>query len=118
MILEILVLLLLSTSIAIAGQIFYKKALSKIKTDTYLDFIKTALGSYKIWIGFCCIATGIAIWMMALSQGDLNFIKSLDSMQYILLLFAARIFLSEKIDKNKLLGTLFVAFGIILVVIS
>jgi uncharacterized membrane protein len=61
---------------------------------------------------------GLAVWIIALAQGDLSIVFCLGSMQYVLILFGAHFFLGEKIDRMKLMGTLLVAFGIILITLS
>jgi len=114
----ILTLVLVAELIMFAGQLLYKKTLNKIKEGRYLDFLKKALTSYKIWIGFFCITFGIIIWLIALSFTELNFIYSLDSFMYVIALFGSRIFLGEKIDRHKIAGTLLIVLGLILVVMS
>lgn len=116
--LKIIVIVLIAGILSLAGQIFYKKSLNAIRARKYLNFLKKALSSPLIWLGFVCIAVSLIVTLVALSLADLNIVYLLDSMSYILTLAAARIFLSEKIDRNKLTGTLFVVFGIILVAVS
>ena len=114
--LEVIALILFSGLFDLTGQIFYKKSLNVIKTRRYLDFMKTALSSPKIWLGFSCMGISIIVWLIALAQTELSIAYSLYSMESILTLIGARIFLSEKIDRNKLAGTLLVVLGILLVV--
>ena len=116
--LEIIALILVSEVLGIAGQILYKKKLNKIDDEKYSVFLKTVLSSPMIWLGFFSIAAGIIIWLIALAKTELNIAYSLDSLQYIITPFAAWFFLAEKIDKNKIIGTLFVFGGIILVAVS
>lgn len=118
MLILILVLLLVSDVFGIAGQIFYKKALNKVNTKKYLDFLKRALSSPLIWLGFFSIAINIIVGLAAVSLGQLSFVNSLDSMDYVLLLFASRLFLGEKIDRDKLIGTILVVIGIVFVAMS
>jgi uncharacterized membrane protein len=61
---------------------------------------------------------GLVSWIFALAQGDLSLVFSLGSLQYVLILFGAHIFLGEKIDRMKFLGTFLVVFGIILITMS
>jgi len=60
----------------------------------------------------------LIIWLMALAQGDLSLVYPLGSIQFILILFSAHIFLNEKIDKMKLIGTFLVVLGIVFITIS
>ena len=116
--LKIIILLILSDLLGLAGQIFYKKKLNNINTKKYKNFLKTSLSSSKIWAGFSCIGVSIIIWLMALSMYDLNIVYSLGSINYIMTLGASKIFLGEKIDKSKIIGTILVCAGIVFVVMS
>jgi uncharacterized membrane protein len=58
------------------------------------------------------------LWLIALAQGDLSLVFPIGSIQYIFVLFSAHIFLNEKIDRMKLIGTFLVVAGIILITIS
>jgi undecaprenyl phosphate-alpha-L-ara4N flippase subunit ArnE len=71
-----------------------------------------------ILLGLFCLAVGLIFWIAALSQAALSIVFVLGSMQYILILIASRFFLGEKIDRMRLLGTLFIAAGITLVALS
>ena len=61
---------------------------------------------------------GVVLWLVALAQNNLSLMYPLGSMQYLLTLLAARIFLGEKIDRPKLAGTFLVVSGIILIATS
>ena len=118
---KIISLILLSEVWHTAGQIFYKKATPQLKTSkprdikSYLTFLEEALRLPRIWWGLISLGIGVVFWLMALAQGDLSLVYPLGSIQYLLTLFAARIFLDEKIDRLKLAGTLLVVLGIALI---
>ena len=99
----------------ISCQIFLKHNINKIRSATTMEFMKCAIKSPLIWLSFFLIGITLIFWVIALAQDDLTVINSIDSMSYILALIGARIFLSERIYKNKILGTLFIIFGIILI---
>ena len=107
-----------------AGQIFLKKATNQLEAPalrnlkSYLSFLAKTLQLPGIWLGLASLTIGIILWLMALAQGELSAVYPIGSLQYILTLIAARIFLHEKIDGMKLAGTLCVILGIILIVKS
>jgi len=121
---KIILLVLLSEIFVAVGQIFFKKTTNTI--DSYslkrlhiqIRFLNEVLTKPLIWAGFLSMAIGLLIWLIALAQGDLSLVFSIGSLQFILTLISAHIFLNEKIDKMKLLGTFLVVFGIILITIS
>lgn len=120
----IILLILLAEICGVAGQILFKKTINNLDAPnmrshiSYLLFLKNVLRVPAVWIGFCFVGLGISIWLIALAQADLSLVFPIDSMQYIITLVAARIFLGEKIDRMKLGGTLLVMAGIALVAIS
>ena len=108
-----------------AGNILFKKTANRLETPsfkksyrTYFAFIQSALAMPAVWLGIGSMAIALVIWLMALAQSDLSLVFALGSMQYILILFASRFFLSERMDRKRVLGTLLIAAGIGLVAIS
>lgn len=124
MTLKVVLLIIFGEIWGIAGQIFYKKAVSKIATPnlrsfaSYMAFVRKVMADPKIWLGLIFISCGLAIWLVALAQADLSLAFPVDSMHYLMTLVMANIFLGEKINKLKVIGTLFVIGGIILVAFS
>ncbi len=121
---KIVFLILLAEIFTAIGQILFKKTTNMLKrhslrsVDTHISFLRDVFGKPSIWIGFFSMAVGLVIWLIALANGELSLVFSIGSLQYILILFLAHIFLDEKIDSMKLLGTLLVIFGIILITMS
>jgi drug/metabolite transporter (DMT)-like permease len=104
-----------------AGQLLFKKSANALpilpgaRWRDYGVFLKKVIRLPGILMGLGCLAIGLIFWLIALSQAALNVVFVLGSMQYILILIASRIFLGEKIDGMRFLGTLFIATGITLV---
>jgi uncharacterized membrane protein len=121
---KVILLILFSELWGTAGQIFYKIGLRDIETPSlrdhrsYIGFLKKVALTPAIWAGLGFRVGGLIIWLMVLAQANLSFAFPMDSMYYILTMVAARIFLSEKIDRLKLAGTILVISGIIIVAIS
>ena len=107
-----------------AGQILFKKGTNRLlrphlrSLASYLGFTKKILLMPAIWLGFASMALGLFIWLMALSRADLSLVFPLGSLQYILTLVSARLFLNEKIDRMKLVGTFLVVVGIVVISFS
>ena len=121
---KVVILVLLAEIAAAAGQILFKKGTGGLdrqnfkKFRAYLQFIKDILGMPVIWWGLLLMATGLLFWLMALSGSDLSVVFPLGSMQYILILLGSKIFLDEKIDPMKLLGTFSIIAGITAIALS
>ena len=113
------ILLVLAAEIAVtAGQILFKKGTGRLghqnfKTfRTYFEFAKKILEIPVIWLGLLLMSLGLFFWLVALAGSDLSIVFPLGSIQYVLVLFASQLFLKEKIDRKKLIGTLLVMVGI------
>ena len=122
--LKVFLLILLSELWGIAGQIFYKKTVNRLETPnlrdigSYMKFLKGVVTARSTWIGVFFILGGLATWLTVLAQANLTIAFPVDSIQYIVTLIAAHIFLGEKINRLKVVGTFLVVCGIILVAMS
>lgn len=118
---KIIFVIIISEIFTSAGHIFFKKSTNELEQGSlrgisdHVSFLRGILNKPAIWIGLLMMSIGLAVWILALSGGDLSLVFPIGSIQYVFTLFAAKIFLGEKIDKMKALGTLFVVLGIILI---
>lgn len=121
---KVILLILFAELWGTAGQIFYKKSADKIEIPdlhslrSFLTFAGNTFKVPTIWLGLIFISVGLMIWLTALAQSPLSIAFPIDSMQYILTLIAAHIFLGEKINFHKVMGTLLIVGGIVLVAVS
>ena len=122
--LKIVFLILLSAILISIGQVFFKKGVTPLETPdlrragSYGKFIRNVFATPMIWLGFAAIGSGIVVWLVALAQTQLSIAFPIDSLQYLVILIIARIFLGEVIDRMKLAGTIFVVAGICLISMS
>lgn len=121
---KIILLVLLSESITVIGQICFKKSTNSIGTfDMHnggdrIRFLLKIFTKPYLWTGILAMIIGLIVWLLAIAQGDLSLVFPIGSLQYILILFLAHKFLGEKIDRMKFIGTLLVMVGIALMSIS
>ena len=100
-IIKVILLILLSEICNVTGQIFFKKGTNAIDAGQmrgvagHIGYIKNALSANYIWLGFSFQVLCVATWLVALAQADLSFVFPAGSIQYILILFGAHIFLGE-----------------------
>ena len=123
-VIKLILLILLWAVLISAGQILFKKGVAPLGTPhlaslrSYLKFIGAVLRTPRIWLGFVCIGSGIATWLIALAHMELSVAFPINSLHYLTILIAARLFLGETWDGKKILGTFLVIGGIVLVSIS
>jgi drug/metabolite transporter (DMT)-like permease len=121
---KIILLVLLSESITVVGQILFKKSTNTIGAYNLRNgserarFLSEVFARPQLWLGVVVMTAGLVVWLLAIAQGDLSLVFPIGSLQYILILFLAHKFLGEKIDKMKLIGTLLVMVGIVLMSVS
>jgi len=125
MTLAILFILFFCELFSAASQIFFKKVADQnglhhplIHIKDYVHFAAGTLKHPLAWAGLGIMILSTILWLMALSMGDLSLIFPLGSIQYILVLVGSKFFLSEKIDTLRLLGTVLIMSGIIVITIS
>lgn len=116
----IVFLIFLTSVFDTLNQLFLKSAINSLQLNVnsikkILGFILRLILLPRIWIGFlfCCLS--LTVWLFVLSKADLNFAFSADSMHYILIAFACRLFLKEKVGFQRWIGTLLIVIGIILI---
>lgn len=107
-----------------AGQLLFKKSANAFPAAqggglrAYGIFLKNVVRRPGILLGLFCLAVGLIFWLVALSRAPLSVVFVLGSMQYVLILIASRIFLAEKIDRRRFLGTILISIGIALVALA
>ena len=121
---KLLALIFLAEVLTAMGQLLFKKSTNTLdiyslgEANNHFRFLTEVLAKPSVWLGAVSMAAGLVVWLAALAQGELSLVFSIGSLQYILILFLARIFLGEKLDAPKVIGTLLVMFGIILITLS
>ena len=117
-------IILLGESFTTFGQVIYKKNMNRLNVgelksmNSYFWFMRDVLRLPGIWLGALSTAIGLIFWLVALSRFDLSFVFSAGSILYVLTLLASRVFLNEKIDKWKLIGTFLIIIGIIAIALG
>ena len=121
---KIIVLIFLAQILDTAGQIFFKKGSVIFESSdirSLSSYLKLAISVFKlpeIWAGFALMAVGMVSWLAALAGADISKAIPISSIQYLLVMLGSAFFLREKICREKIIGTLLITVGIILIAIS
>ncbi len=107
-----LLLVLLSEICAVAGQLFFKRAMTLPDSATRAKFLAIFLA------GIAVMALNFFLWLGLLSKFNLSFLYPFDALNRILLLLGASVFLREKMTPSLWLGVLLISGGVALVVAS
>ena len=121
---SILLLIALTSACDTISQLCLKSSINSLNVSlsprlgAILRFIFRLVMIPRVWIGALVSIISLCIWLFVLSQVDLNFAFSADSMHYIFIAFASGFFLKEKVGFKRWLGTILIVAGIVLVSMS
>ena len=71
-----------------------------------------------VLLGLLTIIAVMGVWQLVLAHAELSMAFPLDSIQYIIILFSSYIFLGERINRDRIIGTAFIIGGIVLVALK
>jgi drug/metabolite transporter (DMT)-like permease len=115
-----IVYILISVLGGAAGQVLLKKGMSGIGPLTLtLDHLTGILWIFAtnpyIVVGLGIYGLSTVFWLTALSHVDLSYAYPFASLSYIVMLIASRGLFDENISPLRLLGTIVVGLGVLLI---
>jgi undecaprenyl phosphate-alpha-L-ara4N flippase subunit ArnE len=105
------ILILLTISFTVTGQILMKKGMP---TTGNLD-IRNIFSSPVLLAGALCYVIGFFSWLQVLNILPLSIAYPSSSASFIIVIFASAIFLGEPLNAFKLFGALFIFGGVFLI---
>lgn len=112
--------ILISVITGAVGQVMLKKGMTtlgplviSIKEIPSL-VLKIATNPF-IFFGLAIYVGGILFWLVALSRVDLSFAYPFASLSYVLMFLASWIFLNEQITMLRIIGSVVIILGVIIV---
>lgn len=103
------------------GEVLIAKAmrqLGEIATLRLSELVKIIwrVGTNKFFvIGFVLMTLNFVVFLVLLSLADLSLVMPLTALGFVIKTFGAKIFLKEKISRERLIGTLLVCAGVALI---
>jgi drug/metabolite transporter (DMT)-like permease len=99
------------------GQVSWKLGMNQAGQLAALNFasLSTVLLNPYVLLGFVMYGLSAFFWLIALSKKDLSFVYPFISLTYILVLVLSSLVLKESIGANKLVGTLIIIVGLIII---
>lgn len=110
-------IILIGVTLASIGQVSWKlgmNELGEITSYNPTNLLAITLNPY-IFFGFIMYGLGTIFWLVALSKKDLSFVYPFISVTYILVLVLSNLVLKESIGLNKIVGTLAIIIGLIII---
>lgn len=102
-----LLLVLVSESTTIAGQVFFKHAMRNRETP--------GVHARSLTIGVFSMAIGFFVWLALLGRHDVSYLFAFDGLNRIILVIAASIFLKERATIRIWIGVLLISAGVMIV---
>jgi len=124
MTLKVFILVLVAEACSAGMHVLFKRGVNTLDTGgisgirQYLRFVGGVLKHPTIWAGLLVVACGMAVWLLVLAHAELSLAFPLDSIQYIFILLASSLLLGERVNRERVLGTVFIIAGIVLVAIQ
>lgn len=112
--------ILISVLTTTAGQLLLKKGMNilgsvTLSFDQLLPTIWKMATNLYVLIGFLILLGSNVFWLAALSRVELSYAYPFVSISYVIMLVASWIMFDEKITLSRLLGTIVIGIGILLI---
>ncbi|MDR3258455.1 MAG: EamA family transporter [Fusobacteriaceae bacterium] len=96
-----IMLIIISSICACIGQLFWKLSITN--------------GMWILLLGFSFYGIGALVMLIAYKFGNLSVLQPMLSINYILSIFLARIFLNENITIARIIGIIIIIIGVIFI---
>jgi len=112
-----IVIIIIGIIFAAVGQVSWKLGMNQAGQLATLDLttLSTVLLNPYVLLGFVMYGLSTIFWLIALSKKDLSFVYPFISLTYVLVLVLSSLVLKESIGVNKLVGTLIITVGLIII---
>ena len=111
----ILVVLLSSIALAVAGQVLFKTGMNRVGRIGHGARPLWRAGLVPVFCGFVAYGASMVLWLFALSRVELSFAFPFVSLSYVGIILVARFALGERIDRRRVLGSILIVTGVIVV---
>ena len=106
------------------GELFLKKGMNEIGTFDFAavsaiapTLLKIAANPY-IWIGMIGFVGGSVFWLSVISRAPLSLAYPMLSLSYVIVVIESWIFLNEGLHPLRVIGSLVIILGVVLVSLS
>ncbi len=115
-----IIYILISVLTSTIGQLLLKKGMNDMGSITLSanQFLSTTwkmLTNPYVFIGLAIYFAGTIFWLAALSRLDLSYAYPFASLSYVIMLVASWLMFGEKITLSRLLGTIVIGIGVLLI---
>jgi drug/metabolite transporter (DMT)-like permease len=101
-----------------AGNVLLSMSMKEIGTQAWWPTLVRAVEMPHLWVGFGLLALSFALFAAALSWADLTFVLPAISVEVVVNVLSAEIFLQEAITGLRWAGVILISTGVVLVLRS
>ena len=115
---NVILIILIGILFASLGQVLLKigmNAVGSINTIAYSDIVSIFSNLYII-LGLLMYGLSAVFWLIALSQKDLSYVYPFISLTFIIVLFLSYFVLKEQIGTARIIGTIIIVGGLMIIV--
>lgn len=111
---------LISILLGSSGQYLLKVGVNKFSRESFREnsittIIKEIFQNFYLWGGISAYALSMLFWLYVLSQMELSKAYPLASIGYIITMLLGFFLLNESFNLIKIIGALFIVFGVIFI---
>lgn len=112
-------LILISLSFTVSGQILQKIGVEKALTiPGNTPYLLRIIRQREIWWAAASLVIGAMVWLLVLQRMDVSKAFPLLSLDFVLVILVSRYYLQETVSCSRWLGTALISLGILLVSIA
>jgi multidrug transporter EmrE-like cation transporter len=119
---SVILIVLICAALGVAGQLLMKKGMNNIGIvnvkDVFSLKVLPILFEKYVFVGILVYVVSSLLWLVALSQEELNFIYPLIAVGYIITAILSKFLFSESLSMFRFLGILLICGGVYLIVIK
>jgi len=118
--LPVFALLITASVLTITGEVLLKLGMNAVSQRVGAfslapDVLWTTFTDWRVILGFGLVFGGSLFWLGVISRVNLSFAYPLLALNYVLILIPSRFLLGETITPLKLLGSIVVVIGVIII---
>jgi len=114
---NVIIIILIGITFASVGQIFWKIGMNNVGpiTNYAPSTIIAIFLNPHILSGLAMYGLGTVFWLIALSKKDLSFVYPFIALTFIIVLTLSNVILKENIGIYRIIGTIIIIFGLLLI---
>ena len=115
---DVLIIILIGITFASLGQISWKWGMNieGAVTEFNLDTLTSMMLNPYVVLGVIMYGLGMLCWLVSLSRKDLSYVYPFIALTFIIVLLASKFLFHEELLPFRIVGTLIVVFGILVIV--